>query len=134
MILITMRPDWTELGDRYRHLSVENAIAAVQEQGRYPGNITALAIAYVDSGNLIEATKLIKEMEALYEQSHEGTVALGLVGLYYRLDNKNATLTWFERALENRAPGLCDISRCTYYKSLQKEPRYQAVLDKVGFR
>ena len=132
-ILMTMRPDWAQPWYESGKISLEEAMAAIQKQGRLPGYIEALASAYLASGELNEATKLIKEIENLFEQGHEGNIALNLMRLYEELGDKNTALTWFERALEHRAPGLCDISRCVYHKSLQAEPRYRAVLKKIGF-
>jgi adenylate cyclase len=132
--LMTMRPDWAQPWFDYREVSVEAAMAAIRDQGRYPTNIATLAITYLVQGKRDEGKNLIEELEALFEKGHEGNVALSLTGLYEELGDKNTALAWFERALEQKAPGLCDISRCVYHKSLQGEPRYQAVLSKVGFK
>jgi adenylate cyclase len=132
--LMTMRPDWAQPWFDFQAGSVDSAMAAIRDEGRSPHNIEALANTYLRIGNRDEAQKLVKELESLFEKGHEGGVAVLLVGLYEKLGDKNAALTWLEQALEHKAPGLCDISRCVYYRSLQGEPRYQAVLSKVGFK
>ncbi len=104
---MTMRPDWAQPWFNNSMVSVETAKAA---------------------------KKHIEELEAVFEKGHGGNVALRLAGLYEELGDKNMALTWLERALEHKAPSLCDLSRCVYHKSLQSEPRYQAVLRKIGFK
>ena len=54
----------------------------IQEQGRIPGFISYLAIAYIKSGNSKEASKLIEELKSLYEEGHEGNVACSLADVF----------------------------------------------------
>jgi len=128
-----IRPDWAEFREN-SYYSVEKASMNIQEQGRIPGFISYLAIAYIKSGNSKEASKLIEELKSLYEEGHEGNVACGLADIFDELGEKEKTLTWLERAVEKKAPALINLSLCYWLKSLQEEPRFQALLKKVGLK
>ena len=131
--LLSVRPDWALFGED-NFFTVETVKANIQAWGGNPGFLADLAIAYAKSGNLSEASRIIQELESLYAQSREGNIALILARVADNLGEKDKALTWLERALENKAPGLCDISRCIYYRPLQKDPRYQAILKKIGVK
>ena len=128
-----IRPDWAEFREN-SYYSVEKASMNIQEQGRIPGFISYLAIAYIKSGNSKEASKLIEELKSLYEEGHEGNVACGLADIFDELGEKEKTLTWLERAVEKKAPALINLSLCYWLKSLQEEPRFQALLKRVGLK
>jgi serine/threonine protein kinase/Tfp pilus assembly protein PilF len=128
-----IRPDWAEFPEK-SYYSVEKAKMDIQVQGRNPGFITNLAIAYIKSGNSKEASKLIEELKSVYEEGHEGNVASGLASIFDELGEKEETLAWLERAVEKKAPGLVGLSMCYLFKSLQEEPRFQALLKRVGLK
>jgi TolB-like protein/Tfp pilus assembly protein PilF len=128
-----IRPDWAEFREN-SYYSVEKASMNIQEQGRIPGFISYLAIAYIKSGNSKEASKLIEELKSLYEEGHEGNVACSLADIFDELGEKEKTLTWLERAVEKKAPALINLSLCYWLKSLQEEPRFQALLKRVGLK
>ena len=128
-----IRPDWAEFREN-SYYSVEKASMNIQEQGRIPGFISYLAIAYIKSGNSKEASKLIEELKSLYEEGHEGNVACSLADIFDALGEKEKILTWLERAVEKKAPALINLSLCFWFKSLQEEPRFQALLKRVGLK
>ena len=128
-----IRTDWAEFREN-SYYSVEKASLNIQEQGRNLGSITYLAIAYIKSGNSKEASKLIEELKSLYEEGHEGNVACSLADIFDALGEKEKILTWLERAVEKKAPALINLSLCFWFKSLQEEPRFQALLKRVGLK
>jgi len=128
-----IRTDWAEFREN-SYYSVEKASLNIQEQGRNCGSITYLAIAYIKSGNSKEASKLIEELKSLYEEGHEGNVACSLADIFDALGEKEKILTWLERAVEKKAPALINLSLCFWFKSLQEEPRFQALLKRVGLK
>jgi adenylate cyclase len=97
--------------------------------------VTDLAKSYYRAGNFGEASKLIKELEALYNKDKQGNVAWSLASYYKEvLFDNDTSLAWLERAVEGRAPGLIDVNVWVPYNSLRNEPRFQAVLKKVGLK
>jgi adenylate cyclase len=126
-------PDWAELW-KETYPTVEKAEAIVQEQGRYPRYLADLAIAYYQSGNANQTSKLIEELESLYAHGQQGNVAYHLARIFYEHDEKDKAFTWLERAVENRATMVVNASFPIYFKSLQKEPRYQAILRRIGVK
>jgi serine/threonine-protein kinase len=131
--LLEIRPDWAEWGGT-NYYSVERASQEIQVQGRNPMYMGALAIAYIKSGNGGEAAKLAAELTALYEKGHEGNVAVELAQISYALGENEKALDWLERAVAEKAPGLINLSICTQFQSLQEDPRFLAVLKRVGLK
>jgi serine/threonine protein kinase len=128
-----IRPDWAEYWEA-SYFSIERAKMDIEVQGRNPGNVAELAVAYFKSGKPSEASKLLEELNSLYEKGHEGNVAFLLSLTYYELGGKEESLMWLERAVERKAPGLINLSYPAFFKSLREEPRFQAILKKVGFK
>jgi adenylate cyclase len=131
--LLNVRPDWADYGEDSFYM-VEKIKARIQAQGRTPWSMAYLAIAYAKSVNPGEASKLIQELGSMYDQSRDGNIALHLALIADHLGKKEKALTWLDRALENKAPGLINISACFWFKSLQSDPRYQAILKKIGVK
>lgn len=131
--LLNVRPDWAEYGEDTYYV-VEKVKERIQAQGRAPWLLAELAIAYAKSGDFGETSKIVQELESQYQKGREGNIATQLAFIAELLGEKEKALTWLERAVENRAAGICDISRCIYLKSLQNDPRYQAILKKIGVK
>jgi serine/threonine protein kinase/Tfp pilus assembly protein PilF len=129
--LAELDPYWA----RREESSVEEAQKELQDHGRNLWLLRRLAIAYHRSGNTKQATKLIKELESLYQRTLQGNVAYVLASYHCNTLHETAkSLTWLERAVEGKAPGLINVSVSDAFDSLQREPRFQAVLKKVGLR
>jgi tetratricopeptide (TPR) repeat protein len=106
-----------------------------QEYGRYPLTLLYLAVAHYQKGNYREATKIIQELEMLYEKDRQGNEAYFLAIYFsYSLHDIDKSLMWLNRAVEGRAPALINVSIPIYFTFLQKEPRFQEVLKKVGLK
>jgi eukaryotic-like serine/threonine-protein kinase len=131
--LSTIRPDWAGSWEESSY-SAERVKIDIEVQGRNPVYLSDLAVAYSKSGNSKEALSLVEELRSLYEKGHEGNVAFCLAGVFCAIGDKEKSLTWLEQAVGRKAPGLINVSYPNQMKCLHDEPRFQAVLRKVGFK
>ncbi len=72
------------------------------------------------------------ELKQMYEGSDVGNIALYLARAYVYLDDKDQALEWLERACERRDPLLMAIHTWTSWDSIRQDPRFKAILTKMG--
>lgn len=82
-----------------------------------------------------DASKIIQELETLYEKERDGNAAVALAGYFSEtIHDKNKSLTWLERAVQKRAPTLIGVGLPASFTFIQKDPRFQEILKKVGLK
>jgi tetratricopeptide (TPR) repeat protein len=89
--------------------------------------------AYVDAviGRQAEALKVVDTLEAQWKQQEIPGIAMDLATVYAGLGEKEKALGWLERGTETHAfMGYVGIEPT--YSSLRGEPRFKAVLKKIG--
>lgn len=116
-------------------LTIEEIEKDINEQGKNEWTLIGLAAANFKSGKTEEAAKFIKDVEELYEKGRQGNVAY-ILAMYYGgiLKDRDRSLSWLERAVEGRAPGLINVSRDLVFTFLHKETPFQEILRKVGLK
>jgi len=128
-----IEPDWSDFW-KDSYYNIDRASRKIQEQGRNPIYISNLAIAYVKSGELNPALKLIEELESIYQEGQEGNVAFILASIFNEMNENEMTLSWLERAVEKKAPRLINLGISLPFVSLQKETRFHACLERIGLK
>jgi len=132
--LENLRPEWVRSWDG-TSWSIEECKREIETDGRYPWSVGSLAVAYHQAGDSVEAGKLIRELQSLYESGREGNVACSLANVFCHLGDKEKTLDWLDRAVERKAPGLINVDRgSSFGRLLRDEPRFQAILKRVGVK
>jgi serine/threonine protein kinase/Tfp pilus assembly protein PilF len=112
--------------------AVERAQKLIERDGRLPQRLSVLGGAYLESGQEAEVYKLIDELKRMYEESDIGNTALYLARTYVYLDDKDQALEWLERAYERRDPLLIAINTWTSWDPIRQDPRFKAILTKMG--
>jgi tetratricopeptide (TPR) repeat protein len=120
----------------------------LEQKGRYPEAIAAfqkaiklfpggssiaeaeLAHAYAVSGNRQEAQKIITELQELAKTKYVSSFQIAAI--YAGLGNKDEAFAWLEKAYEERSDGLVNLRAEQRFDGLRNEPRFQALLKKVG--
>ena len=126
-----IEPDMSDFWkDDYYNIERVNRI--IHENGRYPIYIGDLAISFIKSKELNPALKLIEELESIYQVGLEGNVALHLALIFNEMKEGEIALSWLERAVEKKAPGLINLSIYLPFVTLQGEARFQSCLEKIG--
>jgi hypothetical protein len=132
--LAEIDPYWARLRTGFE-FTIEEIENDIKEEGKNYWSLVELAAANYKLGNTGEAAKLIKEVEDLYEKVRQGNAAYSLASYYAgMLKDRDRSLTWLERAVEGRAPGLINVSRDLSFDFLHKEPRFHQVLRRVGLK
>ncbi len=90
-----------------------------------------LGSVYAKSGRREEALKVLDE---LTEERRKGGIGLEpfIAWIYSGLDERDQALTWLELAYEERAGNLLHIKVEPIYDPLRSDPRFQALLKKMG--
>jgi TolB-like protein/Flp pilus assembly protein TadD/predicted Ser/Thr protein kinase len=114
----------------------EQAVAGFQksltvpEGTVWPPTRTGLGYAYGVSGRKNEARKVLNELKQLARQEYVSAYDVALI--YVGLDEKDLAFTWLEKAYEERSFGLSTIKAEPRMDSLHSDPRFQAMLRRVG--
>jgi adenylate cyclase len=111
------------------------AIAAFQQAIKlFPGGSSVaeaeLAHTYAVSGNRGEAQKTIAELQELAKSKYVSSFQIAAI--YAGLREKDQAFAWLEKAYEERSDGLVNLRADQRFDSLRNEPRFQALLKKVG--
>ncbi len=112
----------------------EVAIADIRKEAERPGLRTVkklmLAYACAASGNREEATGILWELEP--KLASENRLALLSALLFTALDMKDRAFQQLHRAYELREPGLLFLKVAPWLDPLRPDPRYGALLEKLG--
>ena len=101
------------------------------ELGGAPGEMRGLlGYAYAVSGKRADAEKTIAELKGLLPgHTH---AALDLAVVFSGLGDKTNALYWLEQAQENHVSDLIGIGQDPHFAELRSEPRFQALVRRVG--
>ena len=118
------------------HLSGKAAEAAVEFQtlGQLAPDLP-LALGSVGyfcavTGRPEDARKLVSELDQMARKRYVPSWARAIV--YIGLGQKSPALDWLEKGCEEHDGWMWTLSRDPWYDPLRKEPRFQALLKKVG--
>ncbi|NOT59192.1 MAG: protein kinase [Acidobacteria bacterium] len=111
----------------------EAAVAARKGLENYPANsrlVSFLAYALAKSGRRAEARA---ELEALLKLSTRRYVPpYNLALIYHGLGERDQTLAWLERGIEQRDPRMTFLKVEPKWNNLRTDPRFQALLRRIG--
>ena len=110
---------------------VEQAIAEFQKRTTAnTGSVADLGQAYALSGRRSEALREIDKLQELSKQRYVAPYNLALI--YASLGEKGNALDWLERAYEDRSTQLIWIKADPRLDNLRSEPRFKAVVNRMG--
>jgi tetratricopeptide (TPR) repeat protein len=102
---------------------------AVEFSGRGPAHVAALAHAYAISGQPAEADALLQELRSRLTPVPSYEIAV----IYAGLGQRDAALTWLERAYEQRdSSWLVDMALDPRLLELRPAPRFQDLVRRLG--
>ncbi len=111
------------------------AIAAFQRVegrlGRQPAVLASLAWVYGLAGRRHEAQRLIDELNEIARHRYVGPALF--VSAYLGIGDKDAALTWMERAIEEQDQELISPKVDPSLDPLRSEPRFQALMRRMNF-
>jgi adenylate cyclase len=89
-----------------------------------------LGYAYAISGDRPKAEQMLHELEALAKRQYVNSTAFA--DIYLGLGEKDKALDWLDKAYENQESACWLLKVDPIYDSVRNEPRFQALLKKVG--
>ncbi len=113
---------------------VDEGLAMVKravERSRTPTFYSDLAWAYVKAQRPEEARKLLAELNA---EGSKPASATAMAGVYAVLGEKEKAMEWLERAYDEGSGYLSQITSDHVFENLKDEPRYQALVEKMGLK
>ncbi|MBI3417116.1 MAG: hypothetical protein HY043_17635 [Verrucomicrobia bacterium] len=95
-----------------------------------PSYAAALGYAYGISGNRVKAERVLRELEGEVNQRYVSPSSRTI--LYLSLGKKDKAMDWLEKCYEEQNT-ICQLLKVDpLYDSIRNEPRFQALLKKVG--
>src|SRR5439155_1073872 len=104
---------------------------ARQYGGEVPSVIAALGQTLALAGRKQEAYDCLEQLNAMARERHLASVCLAI--LHLGLGQIDESLTWLERACDQRESQIVALNVHPVYDPLRGEPRFQQVLRKIGF-
>jgi serine/threonine protein kinase/Tfp pilus assembly protein PilF len=133
---IDMDPSFSEahfgLGVAYFQKSMyEEALAEFQKEISQTGiGITAIGITYAKMGRRDEAQQVLDDL--INRSKEEWVSPIGMARLYFALGENDQGFKWLDKAYEDLDSALWNIKVSPVYDSVRSDPRFKAILKKMG--
>ncbi|PYL89134.1 MAG: hypothetical protein DMF16_07040, partial [Verrucomicrobia bacterium] len=86
--------------------------------------------AYAISGDRPKAEQMLRELEEMAKRQYVNSSAFAAI--YLGLGEKEKALDWLDKAYGNQESACWLLKVDPIYDSVRKEPRFQAILKKIG--
>jgi tetratricopeptide (TPR) repeat protein len=128
---------WTGLGRALWALGRHNDAVKMFEKGRelagdLPSVLGALGQAYACAGNAPKARRLLARLQEISRRRHVSSICFAVIHL--GLHEADAALEWLEKGCERREPALASINVHPIYDDLRGNPRFEALVERIGLR
>ena len=110
--------------------ALEEAQAVSRLTGGSPPSLAAVAGIHAMAGRRREAEEVLRKLVAM--RTHQYVSPWAIAMLYMKLGDHDAAFAWLERAREERSNGLAYLLRWWELDPLRGDPRYRALLSRVG--
>ena len=101
-----------------------------ESTGGFPEASGAIGHAYAVAGRRDEALKIVEELKSMSAREYVSPLHFAII--YCGLEQKEKALEQLERAGDERAGWLINLGVDPRYDALRSEPRYQAMLRRLG--
>jgi adenylate cyclase len=89
-----------------------------------------LGYAYARSGDRPKAEQLLRELEDMAKRQYVSSTAFAMI--YLGLGEKEKALDWLDKSYQDQESACWYLTVDPIYDSVRKEPRFQAILKKIG--
>ena len=94
--------------------------------------LTQLGYSYAMAGRKPEALKTLAELEAVAQRRYSSPVRIACI--YIGLGDKERAFEWLEKGFTGRSDHLTQLKMDPMFDSLRPDPRFAALLRRVGFK
>ncbi|HTM01590.1 MAG TPA: protein kinase [Candidatus Omnitrophota bacterium] len=109
---------------------LDEAIAETMREPLEWARLRALAILYHAIGNVEGSDAALRELV----ENHGTESACQIAEVYGARGEADAAFEWLERAYAQRDPGLADVKPSPHLRSVHRDPRWDAFLEKLGLK
>jgi TolB-like protein/cytochrome c-type biogenesis protein CcmH/NrfG len=110
---------------------IEEMEAALRLAPDDPLGLGFVGYAYAVTGRRPDALKILQKLDAL--EKHRFISTISRVYVYAGLGDKDKAFEWLEKAYQERSDSLAWFHNDPESKSLQSDPRFAALMRKIGF-
>ena len=103
------------------------------EDVRSPRPLGTLAIAYYHLADLDKSNQLLQELKKQSEESSVGSPSFYSAMVYAQMGEFDTAFEWLEKAYQDHEVEMYWLKVEPPFKPLHNDPRWQQMLDKVGF-
>src|SRR6266496_4096148 len=89
-----------------------------------------LGYAYAISGDRPKAEQMLRELEEMAKRQYVSSTAFAMI--YLGLGEKEKALDWLDKSYQDQESACWYLTVEPIYDSVRKEPRFQAILKKIG--
>jgi adenylate cyclase len=104
----------------------------LRQQGRKPRQLSNLAVAYFKAGRVAEAQQLLEELQAAADARYFSPDLLA--DAYFAAGDADSGFKAYQEAVAARARGAIFLQLTPMLDGHREDPRYQALIQAVGFK
>jgi serine/threonine-protein kinase len=135
---------WTSLGRVFAQMgeyakAIENYRKGRELGGDIPNVLAALGQSYALNGQTERAKEMLRKMQEISSAADRtggagpSVSATSFAIVHLGLGENDRALDWLEKGMENRQMTLSGLKVHPVYDPLRHEPRFQALLQRIGF-
>ncbi|MDH5367973.1 MAG: helix-turn-helix domain-containing protein [Cyclobacteriaceae bacterium] len=98
-----------------------------------PRPLGFLAIAYYHTGKLDETREILERLQLRSEESSAGSPSFFITMIYAQMGEIDMAFEWLNKAYEDHEVEMYWIKVEPLFEPLRSDPRWQLMLDKIGF-
>lgn len=107
-------------------VTIENSTLKITD----PVTLSTIGYAYAKAGNPEKAYEILGDLERQLDEDNEASFYIAQI--YLGLGDKEQTLTWLERAVDERSVWLIPLGRDPKFDPLRSEPRFKRLLRRMN--
>jgi TolB-like protein/DNA-binding winged helix-turn-helix (wHTH) protein/tetratricopeptide (TPR) repeat protein len=125
-----------QLGITYAAMNrIDDAIRELETAARLPRQLSSrievyLGLAYARAGRPLDARRILNTLESRRREHYVSSFGIALI--HDALGEKEPAITALERAYDDRAVELAQMSLYPPFKTIASDPRFQSVMRQVG--
>ncbi len=116
-----------------KYSMVIEAMEQIIKDWRTPRPLGTMTIAYYHLGELEMSNGLLEEIKALSEESSLGSPSFYLAMIYAQMGEIDTAFEWLDKAYQDHEVEMYWLKVEPPFEPLHDDPRWQVMLDKVGF-
>ena len=124
---------YSGMGEYDRMIDILDEYLAENPNLRPPSALGYMAIACYHKGKIARVDELINELKGKAEQSPLGSPSFYLSLVYAQMGDVDAAFQWLEKAYNDHEVEMYWIKVEPPFDPIRSDPRFKAMLDKVGF-